>query len=174
MDLRDPRTFERVYSEHAQRALAAARRVLGDPDRAADAVHDVFLRVWREPDRFDARRGELGTYLALMARSRAIDLWRAEHARGRAADRLAVLEGGDRTSEDHPAEAAVRDAARTAVRTALRSLPPAQREAVVLAYWGGLTPREISERSGVPFGTVRSRIRLGLEKLAESGGDLAA
>jgi RNA polymerase sigma-70 factor (ECF subfamily) len=175
MDLRDPRTFERAYREHFPRAYAAARRVLDDADRAADAAQDAFLRLWRHPDRFDESRGEIGAYLALMARSRAIDIWRAEHARGRATDRLAVLEGGDAASgHDEPAEAAVRTADRAAVLAAVRSLPAAQREAVALAYWGELSPREISERSGVPFGTVRSRIRLGLEKLGDAAGDLAA
>jgi RNA polymerase sigma-70 factor (ECF subfamily) len=174
VNLRDPRVFERAYREHAPRAHASARRVLGDSERAADAVHDVFLRLWREPDRFDERRGELGTYLSLMARSRAIDLWRAEHARGRAADRLAVLESGEHHVEDTPADMVARDDARSAVRAAVRALPPAQREAVALAYWAGLTPREISSRFGVPFGTVRSRIRLGLEKLEAGSTDLAA
>ena len=74
MDLSDPATFARMYDEHARGVYGAAMRILGDPARAQDVAQDVFLRVWRNPSRFDARRGELGSYLRLMARSRALDL----------------------------------------------------------------------------------------------------
>ncbi len=167
MDLSNPTTFARVYDEHARGVYGAALRILGDPARAQDVAQDVFLRVWRNPARFDSRRGELGSYLRLMARSRALDLWRESQAAGRARDRLEVVADMEERSraDERPAALVERDADRESVRHALRQLPEAQREAVVLAYWGGMTADEIARRSGVPLGTAKSRIRLGMTKL---------
>jgi RNA polymerase sigma-70 factor (ECF subfamily) len=144
--------------------------------QAQDVVQDVFLKVWRRPELFDARRGELGPYLRLMARSRALDLWREAQAAGRASDRLkVVVADAEPRVDDRPAPAAERDAARAAVQDALRRLPKAQREALVLAYWGGLTADQIARRAEVPLGTAKSRIRLGLARLrSECGEALAA
>jgi RNA polymerase sigma-70 factor (ECF subfamily) len=166
MDLSDPTTFARTYDEHARGVYGAALRILGDPARAQDVAQDVFLRVWRNPQRFDARRGELGSYLRLMARSRALDLWREGQAAGRMRDRLElVVAQEEQRVEERPSAAAERGEDREAVREALRRLPESQREALVLAYWGGMTADQIARRSGVPLGTAKSRIRLGLAKL---------
>jgi RNA polymerase sigma-70 factor, ECF subfamily len=166
MDLSDPVTFARAYDEHARGVYGSALRILNDPARAQDVTQDVFLRLWRRPRRFDAGRGELGAYLRLMARSRALDLWREGQAAGRARDRLELVVADDEPRvEDRPAAMAERGEERDAVRAALRRLPEAQREALVLAYWGGLTADEIARRAGVPLGTAKSRIRLGLAKL---------
>jgi RNA polymerase sigma-70 factor, ECF subfamily len=166
MDLRDPLTFGHLYDEHSSAVYGAAMRVLGNPVQAQDVTHDVFLRVWRNPRAFDPARGEFGAYLRLMARSRALDLWRTAQASGRATDRLKISVGRDDTSgEDHPGPLVEREEERRAVRAALRVLPEAQREAVVLAYWGGLTAGEIATRVDVPLGTAKSRIRLGLTRL---------
>jgi RNA polymerase sigma-70 factor (ECF subfamily) len=168
MDLSDPATFARIYDEHARGVYAAAFRIVGSAAQAQDVTQDVFLKVWRRPRAFDARRGELGSYLRLMARSRALDLWREGQAAGRASDRLklAVATSEGRV-EDRPAAAAERAGERATVREALRHLPDAQREALVLAYWGGLTADQIAQRAHVPLGTAKSRIRLGLAKLRE-------
>ena len=173
MDLSDPTTFSAVYDEHAPGVYGAALRILNDPTRAQDVAQDVFLRIWRNPQRFDARRGELGSYLRLMARSRALDLWREGQAAGRATDRLAVVSGGaEARVEVTPEPSTERDEARAAVRAALRTLPQSQREALVLAYWGGLTAEEVARRAHVPLGTAKSRIRLGLERLRRECGPL--
>jgi RNA polymerase sigma-70 factor, ECF subfamily len=140
---------------------AAAFRVLGDPALAQDAVQDVFLRVWRRPEAFDPARGDLGAYLRLMARSRALDLWREGQVRGRAADRLKVFNGVEEAHEEVFADD------RDAVRAAVGRLPDPQREAVVLAYWGGLTAGQIARRVQIPLGTAKSRLRLGLARLRE-------
>jgi RNA polymerase sigma-70 factor, ECF subfamily len=166
MDLSDPQTFRQVFEEHERGVHAAAMRILGNAAQAQDVVQDVFLRVWRRPATFDANRGELGSYLRLMARSRALDLWREGQAAGRASDRLKVVVGGaEPRVEEQPASAIERDDARESVRDALRRLPEPQREALVLAYWGGLTADQIARREDVPLGTAKSRIRLGLAKL---------
>jgi RNA polymerase sigma-70 factor (ECF subfamily) len=168
MDLSDPLTFGRVYDEHRRGVHATAYRVLGNQAQAQDVVQDVFLRVWRNPRKFDAGRGELGSYLRLMARSRAVDLWREGQASGRASDRLKVVVSVDTPRHDErPDHLALESADRSTVRDALRRLPDPQREALVLAYWGGLTAEEIAQGSGTPLGTVKSRIRLGVVKLRE-------
>src|ERR671916_331516 len=168
IDLSDPAAFGRAYDEHGRGVYAAALRILGNSAQAQDVVQDVFLRVWRRPRSFDARRGELGSYLRLMARSRALDLWREGQAAGRASDRLkVVVEMGEERVDERPTAAAERDASREAVREALRRLPESQREALVLAYWGGMTADQIARRADVPLGTAKSRIRLGLAKLRE-------
>ena len=168
MDLTDPKTFSHVYDEHARSVYGAALRILGDPTRAQDVAHDVFLRVWRNPGRFDARRGDVGSYLRLIARSRALDVYREGQAASRARRRLELtvaFDADDGPAEDRPAPAAERSEQRAAVRAALRGLPEAQREALVLAHWGGLTAEEIADHSGIPLGTAKSRIRLGMAKL---------
>jgi RNA polymerase sigma-70 factor, ECF subfamily len=161
----DHAAFAALYRQHAPSVYAAALRVIGRPSDAEDVTQEVFTRHWRDPARFDPRRGEIGSYLRLMARSRALDLWRHEQAAGRARDRLRLVSRDDEGSADRPAAIAERDERRRAVRNALRDLPHEQREALVLSYWGSLGPDEIARRSGVPFGTARSRMRLGLEKL---------
>lgn len=171
--LSHPRDFERAYDEHGRSVYAAALRILGSPAQAQDVTQDVFLRLWRKPESFDARRGGLGPYLRLMARSRALDLWREGQAAGRMTDRM-VLAAIEPEPVDAPAPEAERNEDRAGVRAALRRLPQAQREALVLAYWGGLTADEIARRSQVPLGTAKSRIRLGLARLRQECGPLAA
>jgi RNA polymerase sigma-70 factor, ECF subfamily len=173
MDLSDPATFARAYDEHGPAVYGTALRVLGNPAAAQDVAQDVFLRAWRRPGAFDPSRGDLGAYLRLMARSRALDLWRSAQAGGRATDRLKIASGRDEPrADEQPAERTERDEHRRRVRDALGTLPRAQREAVVLAYWGGLTADEIARRSGVPLGTAKSRVRLGLRRMRDELGDV--
>jgi RNA polymerase sigma-70 factor (ECF subfamily) len=140
---------------------AAAFRVLGDPGLAQDAVQDVFLRIWRRPEAYDPSRGDLGAYLRLMTRSRALDLWREGQVRTRAADRAQTL------AEVPPDAERVPPDTREALRTAVSRLPEPQREAVVLAYWGGLTAGQIARRVQIPLGTAKSRLRLGMARLRD-------
>src|SRR5215212_12095116 len=121
MDLSDPQTFRQVFEQHERGVHAAAMRILGNAAQAQDVVQDVFLRVWRRPATFDANRGSLGPYLRLMARSRALDLWREAQAAGRASDRLAVVTTeDDGRPDDRPEARLVRDERRGTVRDALR------------------------------------------------------
>lgn len=174
MDLSDPSTFAAAYDRYAPGVYGSAMRILGDPVRAQDVTQDVFLRIWRTPSRFDARRGELGSYLRLMARSRALDLWREQQAAGRAQDRMESTAAHQATwsDDDRPANVIELRAQRDVVRDALARLPLKQREAIVLAYFGGLTADEIARRAGVPLGTAKSRLRLGLDKLRAELGDV--
>jgi RNA polymerase sigma-70 factor (ECF subfamily) len=164
----DVAAFERVYDEHARGVFSVACRVLGDATQAQDVVQDVFLGLWRDPARFDAQRGPVGHYLRMVARSRALDMWREAQVAGRANDRLRVLAAADEGPlEERPVAAAERRLGYVVIRRALMRLPDVQREAIVLAYWGGLTAEQIANSSGTPLGTVKSRIRLGVMKLRE-------
>ena len=170
-DLSDPVQFGQAYDEHSRGVYTTAYRILGNAAQAQDVVQDVFLRIWRRPRTFDAGRGELGSYLRMMARSRALDLWREGQAAGRASDRLKLTVTQEPREQERPDAGAERREEGASVRAAVHELPEAQREAVVMAYWGGLTADEIARRIEVPLGTAKSRIRLGLEKLrADAGG----
>ena len=177
MDLSDPQQFSRAFDEHHRSVFATALRVVSDHALASDVTQDVFLRLWRRPQAFDPSRADLGTYLRLIARSRAIDLIREGQSRTRTADRfkIVVAEEAPRL-DDRPDFVVEREDDSGSVRAALGELPQSQREALVLAYWGGLTAEEIAERVHIPLGTAKSRIRLGLAKLrAEmAGSPLAA
>lgn len=164
--------FIDAYERHADDVRRAAREVLRDAPQAEDVAHEVFLALWRHPERYDPDRGGLGRYLRVMARSRALDQLRAAGAALRARDRLEGATTGDERVEHAHATDTLE---RSMVRTAVRRLPLAQREAVALAYWGGYTSLEISRRCDVPLGTVKSRVRLALRRLREDvtgGGPL--
>lgn len=173
MDLRDPQAFQTVYAAHARRVYANAYRILTDAAKAEDTVQDVFLRLWLHPDRFDERRGDLGSYLAMMARSRALDLARSDSAGARASDRLAATLEADPPQAERPDEQAEAHDLSQRLRAAVARLPKFQREAVALAFWGDLPAREIAALTGVPLGTARSRLRLGVEKLGRAAPDAA-
>lgn len=163
-DLRDPVQFERVYREHRGVVFAAAQRVLKDPGAAEDVVQDVFMGLWKNPKAYDRRRGSLSTYLTLLARSRAVDRWRTRGVRDAAVDRSAAeARVAAPTGESAEEPVLRRDSSRRLVQ-ALGTLPYDQREAVLLAFGQGLTAREISQAARVPLGTVKSRVRLGLQK----------
>ena len=166
MDLSDPTAFARMYDEHARGVYGAAMRILGDPAQAQDVAQDVFLRVWRNPQNFDrAAASSASTCASWPAAGRSTC---GARARPPAAPATASRSSSPRRGaalDERPSALAERERSARAVRDALGALPGAQREAVVLAYWGGLTADQIARRSGVPLGTAKSRIRLGLAKL---------
>jgi RNA polymerase sigma-70 factor, ECF subfamily len=145
--------------------------VLNDHARAQDVVQDVFLRLWRRPETFDARRGSLGPFLRVMARSRALDVRREMQAGDRVSERVRLVT----ERLDLPVDAG-HAPERHDLRDALRDLPQGQREAVVLTYWGGLTAEELARHADVPLGTAKSRVRLGVMRLraAYDGADAVA
>jgi len=165
-NLKDSVEFERAYDRYSSRVYASALRVLRDPARAEDVTQDVFLRLWSDPSRYDPKRGGLATYLQLMAHSRALDIWRSEQAGVRAVERVGADASRDPGVAEGPDRLAERRALRGALIGALRRLPPNQRDALVLRYFGELTLAELARRLGVPFGTAKGRVRLGLQKLS--------
>jgi len=172
VNISEANTFDAIYREHRRTVFLTALRIMREPSLADDVTHDVFVRLWKRPDKFDSSRGQLASYLRLMARSRAVDVWREHQAASRARDRLTAVVERQQPAADSPEGVALLSEDASTVRSALAELPVAQREAVVLAYWGGLTAEEISRREDVPLGTVKSRLRLGLTKLRTHLGEL--
>ena len=165
--------FSAAYRDHYPLAFSAAYRVLSDAAAAEDVVQDVFAALWRDPHKFDPRRGSLPGYVAMMARSRAVDRVRSRNAGSAAVDRLAALDS-DRAGEvESPADSAVRREDAGRVLGALAKVPPVQRDAVLMAHGRGLSTAEIAKAAGVPLGTAKSRLRLGLQRTREALGAAA-
>ena len=141
----------------------AARRVLGDSGAAQDVVQDVFVELWRQPGRYDPAAGALRTYLTVLARRRAVDVLRSELRRVARQERHHRLAPGP--DEPTPCEAVVTAEAAGVVRDAVQLLPPDQRRVIELAYFQGLSYREVALAAGIPEGTAKSRLRLALAKL---------
>ncbi len=165
--LADPNDFSRAYQAHWPRAFSSAFRVLGDAAAAEDVVQDVFLTLWRNPGLFDPARGNLGGYVAMMARSRAVDRVRSIGAGRAAVERLGVRDEDRPGEEDGPSAGAIRRDERGQILAVVKELPAQQRDAVLLAFGKGLSTAEIAEISDAPLGTAKSRLRLGLAKTRE-------
>jgi RNA polymerase sigma-70 factor, ECF subfamily len=173
--LGDPQTFDRVYREHRSAAWAAAYGVLRDAAAAEDVVQECFTQLWRRPGAFDARRGSVRVYITMLARSRALDRSRAQAARDSAAERFKASLGSVPLHAGSAADRAIDRERSARVVSMLDRLPRTQREALVLAFGGGLSATEIADAVGVPPGTAKSRVRLGLAKLrgAAAGEDVS-
>jgi RNA polymerase sigma-70 factor, ECF subfamily len=164
-----------AYRRHAGAVFALSRRLLVDAALAEEVVQEVFLRLWDRPDRFDHERGSLRSFLLAQTHGRSIDLLRSEVSRRRREER-----DHRRTAEaGYDIEREVMDlAVGEKVQAALETLPDGERQAIALAYFGGHTYREVAELLQQPEGTVKSRIRSGLQRLrtelvgAGLGGDL--
>lgn len=150
---------------HAGHVFGIARRVVADANLAEEVAQDAFMALWRRPGAFDPERGSLRAFLLGITRNKAIDLVRREESRRRTKEALiAEAEAAPaQTPPSGPEEFAERDE----VRTALAGLSDLQREAIVLAYFGGRTYREVADELGIPEGTAKTRLRDGLLKLRE-------
>ena len=162
----DDSALATVYDQYGALVNGIARRLVGD-DQAADVCQDVFVALWEHPERFDAGRGSLRTFLATIARRRAIDALRRSGRRV-ANEQQAVL--GRPASVPDLEEAAMALIASERVQAAVQLLPPEQRRAIELAYFGGLTFRQVAVATSTSEGTAKSRLRLGLGRLAAALG----
>lgn len=161
-----------LYDRHGGMAYGLAYRVLGDAGTAEEAVQDAFLQVWRRAGSFDLARGSaVRSWLLTIVHHRAIDLLRKRSARSAPTP---IEEMAERLSVPSAWPEVEATLLRERVRAAIGALPAEQRQAIELAYFDGLSHREIAERTGDPIGTVKGRLRLGLRKLstmlAEPGG----
>jgi RNA polymerase sigma-70 factor (ECF subfamily) len=158
----DEAALREVYREHVGAVNGLALRVLSNEALAEEVVQDVFVRLWEEPDRFDADRGRLRSFLLSMTHSRAVERVRAEESLRRrhiAAERQPVEVGDD------PANLTESRDVEQAVRGALAELPDVQRIPIEMAYFTGLSYREVAVELGEAEGTVKYRIRVGMQKL---------
>ena len=167
----DAAAFEVVYERHATAAFSLAYRMTGRRGQAEDVVQEAFLSLWRSGARYDRARGSVRTWVLGIVHNRAIDALRRStvHDRRRASDE--GIEERFEARERTDVEAARRSEA-AEVRSALATLPEDQGRAIELAYFGGFSHSEIAEILHTPVGTVKGRIRLGLEKLRGQLGEL--
>jgi RNA polymerase sigma-70 factor, ECF subfamily len=160
----DAKAFGAIYDRHCGAAYGLAYRMVGSRGLAEDVVQEAFLSLWRSAGRYDAVRGSVRSFILGIVHNRAIDAVRRSlvHEKRRASD-----EGLERTqaAEDRTDADVIRDDDARFVRAALDTLPPDQRRVVELAYFSGYTHTEIADVVGVPLGTVKGRMRLGLSKL---------
>ena len=152
-----------VFDRLGPAVYSGALRVLGHDAAAQDVVQDVFVELWRHPGRYDPDSGPLRAYLTMQARHRAVDLIRSELRRAARQERSGRLEPGQPGPSPH--EQIVASEAAATVRAAIEKLPESQRRIIELAYFRGLTCREAAQAAGIPEGTAKSRLRLGLAKL---------
>jgi RNA polymerase sigma-70 factor, ECF subfamily len=147
-----------LYDRYSPIVYSVALRVLQDTGRAEDVLQDIFMQLWRNPGAFDASRGNMAAWLAVIARHRAIDALRRRRPESNIEDVVVCVE---------PDMASDADRSRTLdkVRGALETMPTPQKSALEMAYFEGLTHVEIAEKTGEPLGTIKTRIRAGLLSL---------
>jgi RNA polymerase sigma-70 factor (ECF subfamily) len=160
----NPDAFEVIYDRHAGAAFSLAYRMVGDRNAAEDITQEAFLSMWRSRVRFDRERGSVRAWVLGIVHHRTIDALRRNTAHDRRRATVEGLEERHEAPERTEAEVARRDEARE-VREAMRTLPGDQLEVVRLAYFGGFTHTQIAEMLDTPVGTVKGRMRLGLEKM---------
>ncbi len=168
----DRQAFETLYDRYNRLVFSTAYRVLQDAQGAEDIAQEVFVRLWKNPDRYDEQRGRFLGWLLSVTRNRSIDEVRSRKRRPLSESQVGNPEDTGSLADETPSEPA-RSAMELAemtdqremVRRALAELPEEQRVAIELAYYKGLTQVEIADELDAPLGTVKTRVRLGMQKL---------
>ncbi|HET7484347.1 MAG TPA: sigma-70 family RNA polymerase sigma factor [Solirubrobacterales bacterium] len=162
---KDPEAFEVLYDRHGGVAYSLAYRIVGEKVAAEEVTQEAFISIWRSGARFDRTRGSVRSWMLSVVRNRAIDFLRSRAGKAPKLtfDDDALLE--QRPAEELTEEEALRRETATEVRGAIGELPGEQSKVIELAYFGGFSHSEISRMLGVPLGTVKGRMRLGLEKI---------
>jgi RNA polymerase sigma-70 factor, ECF subfamily len=168
-----PRAFELLYDRHGGAAFSLAYRMVGNRVMAEDISQEAFLSIWRSRLRYDLRRGSVRTWVLGIVHNRAIDALRRSLVHDRRRETAEGIEERQEAPERTEVEAARREEARN-VRSALEALPEEQRRTIELAYFGGFSHSQIAELLDEPIGTIKGRMRLGLDKLRHQLADFAA
>ena len=175
---KDQKALEALYAKYQRIVYSLVLRIVRDEDEASELLQDVFVQVWQKADLFDQDRGNFNTWLLTLAHNKAINTLRSKAFKKRSlenrgdADDIMQWAGAAATNASTPLTEQLANDARTQVLGALQQIPEAQREALRLAYYEGLSQSEIAEKLGVPLGTVKTRMRQGMLKLKEFLGDL--
>jgi RNA polymerase sigma-70 factor (ECF subfamily) len=164
----DSRAFEELYTRWSPMLYGLVYKILDDSREAEDALQEGFLHIWHKAGSYDSQRSSPTTWAYMIFRNKAIDRLRARDRHWRGMERIAAEEPYQAAPMADPEENVEINERRQAVRAAMESIPPDQREAVNLAFFAGLTQIEIAERLGAPLGTVKARIRRGLLKLGNT------
>ena len=167
----DQQAFSQFYDRHAALAHRLITRIVRDPDDAADVLQEVFWSAWTAADSYDAGRGTPEAWIITRARSRALD--RLRSVRRRSATFVAPVDEAIMATRSGPEHGRGQAPDRVAVKTALERLAADEREVLELAYYAGLTQTEIATQLGTPLGTVKTRMRRGLERLQAMMGKRA-
>jgi len=160
----DPRAFELLYDRHGGAAFSLAYRMVGKRVTAEDIVQEAFLSIWRSRMRYDQARGSVRTWVLGIVHNRGVDALRRGAVHDRRRETMEGVEERQEAPERTDVEAVRREEARS-VRSALDELPDDQRRTIELAYFGGYSHSQIADLLGEPIGTVKGRMRLGLDKL---------
>ena len=163
---KDRDAFGQLYERHSAMVYSIAISILRRPELAEDVAQDVFVGLWRQPERYNPALGRFAPWFYRVARNRAIDIVRQKRREIPPAED-GIFEAVLPDSDPEPADIAVLRSEAARVRSALGSLPTEQRQLIELAYFNGLTQSEMSERLNVPLGTVKTRVRSGLRRLRE-------
>lgn len=163
---RDERALGLLYDRYGGLVYTLALRVLGDRELAEEILQDTFLRCWQGVETFDPSRGRVAGWLMGVARNRAIDVLRGRQHQARMRE-SETIDGDMGRSEPSQADESEAIALRHTVNEALGSLTAAQRQAIELAYYGGLTQSEVARKLGEPLGTIKTRMRDGIGKLRD-------
>jgi RNA polymerase sigma-70 factor (ECF subfamily) len=158
--------LEALYDAHHRQAIGLAYRILNDMGDAEEVVQEVFLSAWRTAHQYDPSRGSTHAWILTMVRNRSIDQLRARKRR----PVQPIADGVDPPSSEDVPSLAASNVDADAARQALNMLPPEQKQVIELAYFGGLSHHEIATQLAAPIGTVKGRIRLGLDRLRAAMG----
>ncbi len=164
----DHQAFAQLYDQSSPLLYTLALRILGNREEAADVLQEVYLEIWRKIARYDVGRGTPVAWLVTLTRSRAIDRLRSRVPRTPAAPLDSPSAGRIPDLGPGPFESRADQELRDAVGKALSNLPPAQQQAIEMAYYDGMSHSEIAARLNQPLGTVKTRIKLGMSKLRDA------
>lgn len=154
-----------LYDRYARLVFSLALRILNDRGAAEEAVQEIFVKVWRRARDYRAERGRFSSWLTGIAHNHAIDELRRRRARPSASDDAADAMEQVVDTAPAPMDLAMQSVERRRILDALSAIPDAQRRAIELAFFEGLTQQEIADRLGEPLGTIKTRMRLGMQKL---------
>lgn len=165
---KDQTALAKLYDRYGRPSYALAYKILGSVEEAEEVVLDVFSQIWQKAATYDPSRSRADTWLFMLTRSRSLDRLRVLQRTVRAAQ--ACMEDAKISTSDiaEPMEDAMIEERSEQVKAALETLPPEQRIAIELAYYQGLTCAAIASKTGIPTGTIKTRIRLGISKLRQA------